>query len=113
MRFELKAGTTVFVGNAPATLPADTEVDFEAAQNFDQLAEALAATSPTVYAAHRDALAHEEEAERDIDGERRQVRVSVSYGVGGARVEQVLAPAFEEAEVEASLPAQPEAGDTV
>lgn len=80
--FTLKAGTKVFVGNVAATLAADTEVVFESVDGPDALAEALA-QSPSVYAAHREELAHNETVVRD--GE--TVHLRVSYGIGGARSE--------------------------
>jgi hypothetical protein len=83
----LKKGTKVFVGNVAVTLKEDAAVVFESLVTRDEVAEALA-HKPEVYAAHRDSLAHEEVAVRDGA----QVRVAVSYGIGGSRVERILGP---------------------
>ncbi|MBV9210668.1 MAG: hypothetical protein JOZ52_08570, partial [Acidobacteria bacterium] len=70
-------------------LKQDTEVDVLGAENDDQLAEALA-HNQKIYAEHRESLTHEETVERTVDGETKQVRVRVSYGVGGTRQEEIL-----------------------
>lgn len=106
MRFTLKASTKAFIGNASFTLPEDTEVDFETVDSIDHLAEVLA-QKPEVFAAHKDALAHDETAKRIIDGEERDALLQVSYGVGGQRIETIRA----NAPVAVEPPQQPTEGD--
>lgn len=86
MKFTLVKGTALPFGDTKATLTKDAEFDF-AVPSTDALAETLAACDASTYAAHRDALAHEEGVERE--GE--IVTVVVTYGVAGARQEEIKA----------------------
>jgi hypothetical protein len=99
----LKAGTKVFIGNAQITLAFGGPAVFEGLTSRDQVAEALAGNSQVAYAEHRDQLAHEEVRPHVFAaGEAaRPARFKVSYGLHGARQEELLG------EVEAQPEQQP------
>lgn len=84
MKFTCKDGSLrLWFGNYPVVVPQGTEVDFETVTSVDALAEVLA-TNVAAYSVHRDSLAHEEDGFDDG----KPIKVYVSYGASGARVEQ-------------------------
>lgn len=108
----LKKGTKVFIGNACVTLRHDVVVAFESLTTRDAVAETLAANSQVAYAEHRESLAHEIVAEREVEGQIGSVRIAVTYGIGGARAESILCPEGEltAEEQEAAASAAPSSG---
>lgn len=85
MKFTCKDGSLrLWFGNYPVVIPQGTEVDFETVTSVDALAEVLA-TNVAAYGVHRDSLAHEEDG---LDDDGKAIKIHVSYGAGGARVEQ-------------------------
>lgn len=86
MIFTLKKGTPVFIGMAPLALPADT--DFDVPGKHDDVARILVQAGQRIYGDHVSALTHEETVKRD----NKDVKVSVTYGPGGARIETEVAP---------------------
>ncbi|HEX8424054.1 MAG TPA: hypothetical protein VF634_11610 [Pyrinomonadaceae bacterium] len=89
---ELKQGTHLFIGgNIQIMLLASVAAVLVSAISRDQVAEQLAGNNPTMYAELRESLKHEFADDREIDGQRKRVVVEVSYGVGGSRIETILA----------------------
>lgn len=85
MKFTCKDGSLrLWFGNYPVVVPQGTEVDFETVTSVDALAEVLA-TNVIAYGVHRDSLAHEEDG---LDDNGKPIKVHISYGASGARVEQ-------------------------
>lgn len=105
---------TLFLSNVPVEVPAGTVVTFPTANTRDQLAGDLA-QNQRVYAENRAQLAHEEIAERVFEGAVQRVRVRVTYGIAGARAEEILGPAPEEEPAvvapEPEQPAEPEVAE--
>jgi hypothetical protein len=102
MKFTLKKGTKLFLGNVPVETTEDHEFEFPNAETVDALAAELAHT-PAVYGLHLAELAHEITDNRVVEGVSKLVRIAVSYGVAGTRVERILG------EVEAAAEAVAEA----
>ncbi len=105
MKFTCKDGSLrLWFGNYPVVVPQGTEVEFETVTSVDALAEVLA-TNVAAYATHRDSLAHEEDGTDDG----KPIKVHVSYGAGGARVEQKPEHVAELAETQAANVAEADA----
>lgn len=90
-KFVAKAGTSAYLGNMPITFVEDTSMIAPTAANTDQLAELLAGAGQKVFGEHIGDLTHNEVVTRSIDGVLHEVSVKVTYGAGGARVEDDLA----------------------
>lgn len=91
MKYTLRAGTRldhIVTENNPIELLEDTEVEFVGADTMDVIAERMAANR-NYYALHRGELTHEEEGERVVEGERRKVKIKVTYGINGEREETI------------------------
>lgn len=106
--FTLKKGSRVWIGNYPFVLMQDTKGIFETVVDSpDVLAEVLA-QNPALYAAHRADLEHEEDSFENVTVQRMQkdgkpvlgplgtpvydieakpIKVRVSYGLNGQRIE--------------------------
>lgn len=106
--FTIKKGHRLWLGNYPFVLSQDTKGIFETVVDSpDVLAEVLAG-NPSVYAAHREDLAHDEDGFENVqvarvgpdkkpilgpfgqpvyDIEAKPVKVHVTYGLNGARIE--------------------------
>lgn len=82
----LKKGTHSFLGSLPVEFLDDTKVGI-AVDSVDEAAEKLSAAGQKVYGEHLGELAHEETANRMVDGELKEVTLNVTYGAGGARIE--------------------------
>lgn len=103
----LAENATVFSGNVPVEIPKGTVLTLPNVRSRDELAEALA-QNQKLYAENRAQLAHEYFETREIGGEQKRVKVSVSYGIAGARVEEVSdAPAEQEQEQQPEGEQQP------
>jgi hypothetical protein len=84
MKQKLRAGTQLLYEDVPVTLSQDAEFDFVGINSMDLIAEKLALNT-TAYALHREELSHEEEGVRLVEGVKKNVRISVSYGANGVR----------------------------
>lgn len=85
MKFTLKRGTSVFIGNLPLALPADTEFEVPTVKNEDGMAQVLVQAGQKIYGEHVELLKHQETVTRD----KKPVVIDVSYGPGGVRVETI------------------------
>lgn len=85
MKISFKKGTRLLAGNLPVVLTADTALDV-GEMSYDDVAKHLA-TSQKAFAENVSQLTHEETVQR----EGKPVKVTVSYGVGGARIETDIA----------------------
>lgn len=90
MLFKLKQGTPVFIGNLPLALPGD--IEFEIPGKHDDVARILVQAGQKIYGDHVGALTHEETVKRDS----KDVKVSVTYGPGRARIETKVPAQTEE-----------------
>lgn len=94
---QLAKAITVFLGNTPVEVPAGAVITFPTLSTRDEVAEALA-QNQKAYGENRDVLAHEiVRPHVFVEGEAaRPARVSVTYGLHGARVEGVPAEVKDE-----------------